>query len=414
MTSAEEVLQAWVPRGLLQLSHWPGHSVSADGLVAVELAWAGGRLLEPNVLAPGTPRPTCLVLPRLADPHVHLDKAFTWREAPNFSGTYEGALAANLQEHRSRTLEGVLARGETALRLACAHGLRALRSHIDSVGPGAHASWTALRDLTMRWRNVLELQLVALAPLDHWSSAEGRELAQMVADARGLLGGVLVPPFQTGAVRRQIRALLELAERFGCGIDLHIDEAGVQPGAGLQQLLAVLDQRPCAVPITCSHCSSLGLASAERQRRIAERLAQHQVAVVALPLTNGWLLGRQGDQTPMLKPLAPIRTLQRAGVTVAVGADNVADPWYPAGDLDPLALMASALPLTQLAPWERLGLAPFTTAAATVMGLDWSGLIAAEAPADLLVLEATDWSEVLRQPQRRVLVAGRWWSPSSR
>ena len=116
----------------------------------------------------------------------------------------------------------------------------------------------------------------------------------------------------------------------------------------------------------------------------------------------------------MLKPLAPIRALQRAGVTVAVGADNVADPWFPAGDLDPLSLMAAALPLTQLAPWERLGLAPFTSAPALAMGLTWTGLLEAGAPADLLVLEATDWSDVLRRPQRRVLVAGRWWPATSR
>ena len=414
VTAAMGALRAWVPRGLLQLDRWDGQPASGDGLVAVELAWTEGRLLSPRVLSDAEARPHSLALPRFADPHVHLDKTFTWSEAPNFNGTYDGALAANLQEHRSRTRAGVIERGERALSLACAHGLRALRSHIDSVGSGAAGSWSALLELRSRWSDAIELQLVALAPLDHWSSAEGMALAQEVGVNGGLLGSVLVPPFRAVDVRRHVHALLELAERVGCGIDLHIDEAGIQPAAGLNQLLAVLDQRRFSIPITCSHCSSLGLASTDQQRRIAERLAQHQVAVVALPLTNGWLLGRQGDQTPVLKPLAPIRALQRAGVTVAVGADNVADPWFPVGDLDPLSLMASALPLTQLAPWERLGLAPFTTAAAAAMGLAWTGLLEDGAPADLLVLEASSWSEALRRPARRVLVAGLWWSALSR
>ena len=414
VTAAMGALRAWVPRGLLQLDRWDGQPASGDGLVAVELAWTEGRLLSPRVLSDAEARPHSLALPRFADPHVHLDKTFTWSEAPNFNGTYDGALAANLQEHRSRTRAGVIERGERALSLACAHGLRALRSHIDSVGSGAAGSWSALLELRSRWSDAIELQLVALAPLDHWSSAEGMALAQEVGVNGGLLGSVLVPPFRAVDVRRHVHALLELAERVGCGIDLHIDEADIQPAAGLNQLLAVLDQRRFSIPITCSHCSSLGLASTDQQRRIAERLAQHQVAVVALPLTNGWLLGRQGDQTPVLKPLAPIRALQRAGVTVAVGADNVADPWFPVGDLDPLSLMASALPLTQLAPWERLGLAPFTTAAAAAMGLAWTGLLEDGAPADLLVLEASSWSEALRRPARRVLVAGLWWSALSR
>lgn len=102
-------------------------------------------------------------------------------------------------------------------------------------------------------------------------------------------------------------------------------------------------------------------------------------------------------------------------VCVAVGADNVADPWFPAGNFDPMALIASCLPLAQLAPWQRLGLMPFTTAAASLMDLAWDGVIAAGAPADLIVLDVGSWSEALmRPPERRILIGGRWWLPSNR
>ena len=157
------------------------------------------------------------------------------------------------------------------------------------------------------------------------------------------------------------------------------------------------------------------MLSPKRLQRLAEQMAAHRLQVVALPLTNGWLLGQSPEATPLRRPLAPIRQLQRAGVRVAVGGDNVADPWFPAGDFDPLALMASCIPLAQLAPWQRLGLSPFTTAAAAVMGLDWDGRIGADAPADLIVMEANSWSEALRRPsERRVLIEGRWWQPGRR
>ena len=98
-----------------------------------------------------------------------------------------------------------------------------------------------------------------------------------------------------------------------------------------------------------------------------------------------------------------------------MGGDNVADPWFPAGDLDPVALIAACLPLAQLAPWQRLGLSPFTTAAAQVLDLTWDGLIGASAPADLIVLQANTWSEALRRPpRRRILVAGLWWTGETR
>ena len=211
------------------------------------------------------------------------------------------------------------------------------------------------------------------------------------------------------------KALLVLADRFGCAVDLHIDEADRDPGAGLQQLLRVQEQLHCRQPITCSHASSLALLPQRQLRRLAERMADARLQVVALPLTNGWLLGRVPDATPVQRPLAPIQQLQRGGVRVAVGGDNVADSWFPGGDFDPLALMAASLPLAQLAPWQRLGLAPFTTAAAETMQLSWNGVLREGAPADLVVLQAGGWSDALRRPpQRQVLIAGRWWQPAKR
>ena len=130
-------LEAWVPRGLLtRAGDVLSARVSAEGLSPVRIYWQEGRLrsLEP---IDADFSPSRLVLPRLTEPHVHLDKAFTWLQAPNLQGTYGGALAANLQEHQERTAIVVRQRVEKALQLALRHGLRAMRSHVDSLGPGA-------------------------------------------------------------------------------------------------------------------------------------------------------------------------------------------------------------------------------------------------------------------------------------
>jgi cytosine deaminase len=355
-----------------------------------------------------------MLLPRLLEPHAHLDKAFSWSRYPNLSGTYAGAMAANLREHQTRTVEVVQERFERAMELIWRHGLRAVRTHIDSLGPGAQCSWDAILDGASRWQDRVTVQPVALVPVEHWGTSEGEQLAARVAASGGLLGGVISPPCSGRAPRQALKHLLALADRHGCGVDLHIDEASSEPAAGLFQLMRVLKRMTVSVPITCSHASSLSLLKPSALLRLAERMALHNIRVVALPLTNGWLLGRQDFATPLRRPLAPIRQLQRAGVCVAVGGDNVQDPWFPAGNFDPLALIAASLAQAQLAPWERLGLSPFTTAAARLMEMEWDGVIRVGAPADAMQLPVHSWAEALATPpERRLLVRGVWVQDST-
>ena len=358
-----------------------------------------------------------LALTPLVEPHAHLDKAFSAAAFPNRAGTMAAALAANQREYVQRSVEQVADRAERALERAWRNGVRAIRSHIDSVGPAAEPSWEALLAARERWRERLELQLVALAPMAHWLTAEGQALARRVAAGQGLLGGVIGPPYGQGAARRSadreaLLALLDLAERHGCGVDLHVDEADSCPGEGVAMVAQLVLEQRRAVAITCSHASSMALLPQRNCDRLADRLAAANIAVVALPTTNFWLLGRRPGRTPWRRPLAPIRSLQQAGVRLAIGGDNVQDPWYPGGDFDPIELLRWSAPLCQLMPWQRLGLAPFSTAASAVLELAWDGVVRLGAPADLVLLGAGSWGELLaRPPQRRVLRQGVWLPP---
>ena len=404
----------------------------ADGLVAVELQWQGGQIhaIRPLAAAAG---PLPLALTPLVEPHAHLDKAFSAAAFPNRDGTMAAALAANRRELAERTAEQVLARGEAALQRAWRQGLRAVRSHVDCIGveefgagglgaagPGADGlsaavdgSWQAMVELRRRWRDRLELQLVALVPLELWSSPAGEGLARRVAADGGWLGGVIGPPYGEGSGHaQQLLALASLGERHGVGLDLHVDESDRQPGRGVAALARLVLEQRLALPITCSHASSMSLLPAPAVERLAERLAAAELAVVALPTTNAWLLGREPERTPVRRPMAPIRSLQRAGVRLAIGGDNVQDAWFPGGDFDPLALLAFTAVVAQLPPWQRQGLAPYTTTASAVLGLAWDGVLRQGGPADLVVLAARHWGELLaRPPQRRVLRAGRWLEP---
>ncbi len=404
-----QTFEGLVPRGLLRTDDIQDYSVNNEGLCAVRIKFDGNKISFIERINHKDTNDAVIVLPRLLEPHTHLDKAFTWNNFPNLKGTYTSALAANFEEHKSRTYLSVKRRLERALGLALENGIRAVRTHVDSFGYLKESTWQAFSEIKLTWKKQIDLQLVALVPIEYWSTSGGKDLALKISELGGLLGGVLVPPFNHKTSNEALCHLLDLADQLNCGIDLHIDESHIEPAAGLRQLLKVLHHKKKKLNITCSHCSSMGLLSQDTLNHIAEKLSEYGVKVIALPLTNAWLLGRKQGETPVQRPFAPIRQLQAAGVSVAVGGDNVQDAWFPAGCLDPLALMSSSLPIAQLAPWERLGLAPFTTAASRVMDLTWDGTIFVGAPADLIVLNASSWAEALASPpKRKVLINGKW------
>ena len=401
-SSGQGSIEAWFPRGLV----CNGEDVlsspaTPEGLCPLRISWEMGRINNIEVIENYNEISQKLVLPRFVEPHTHIDKGFTWQKFPNLAGTYERALEENLREHKLRTPEVVRIRATKALRLALKNGVRAIRTHIDSFGIVGEQSWDVVNNLKIEWQNLIELQCVALVPLEYWSCQEGTLLAMKVSNQGGFLGGVLVPPFDRKKAYRDLLNLINLANKIDCGIDLHIDEASIFPGEGIQLLTRALDSIDCKVPITCSHLSSMAFLSHRRLKHLSDRLAHHNISVIALPLTNAWLLGRQERATPLKRPLAPIRQLQQAGISVAIGGDNIQDPWFPLGNLDPILLMSSSMTITQLAPWERLGLSAYITSAPSLMGLEWDGTIRRDAPADFVVFEASSWSEAMSSNSSR-------------
>ncbi len=403
-------LEAFFPRGLVcGVNDISNVQVTEDGLCPLRFEWENGIISNIEIILHHPAKSLNLALPRLIEPHAHIDKSFTWTKAPNLRGTYQGALEANLKEIETRTDSDVIRNANSALKLSLSNGIRALRSHVDSQGHDPLRFWEVLIDLRKKWESLIDLQLVALVPIDFWGTHDGYRFAQRIASMQGLLGGVIVPPFNYTKVRSSLITVLRFADEFGCGLDLHIDESYLSPGKGLQLLLSVLDEMKVSIPITCSHCSSMSLLPPRNLRKLADRLLIHNINVIALPLTNSWLLGRKSLHTPIRRPVAPVSELQQAGIAVGIGGDNVQDPWLPIGNYDPITLMAFSLPLLQLAPWQRVGLAPFTTAAAKIMNLEWDSVFRKGCPADLVLFEASNWSDLLSmRSTRNILIDGQW------
>ena len=399
-------LQVLIPRNLCEFEHEINIHVNNEGLSPVEISWDQGFVSNIQSFKEENKLINNVLFPRFVESHAHFDKSFSWMNYPNLKSDYENALSVNLEEHITRTANTVVKRAEKSLNLAIKFGYRAIRTHIDTYNLQDREIWPKLFDLQKRYSDLLSLQFVSLAPIDFWGTKEGDLLAKNFNLNNGILGGVLVPPFDRSRITKSLSDMLLLAKKYKLEVDLHIDESSIEPASGMKILLNTIDKLNTKVKVTCSHSSSLLLLKDNDLTKLAKKMADKDLKVIALPLTNFWLLNRQSKNT-LSRPVAPIKQLQKSFIDVSIGSDNVQDPWYPFGNFDPFYLMSHAMPMLQLNPWDRLSLSAIFNSPSRLLNLNWDGVVKKGCPADFVIVEGNCWGDIFSgNIKRKIIIKG--------
>jgi cytosine deaminase len=341
-----------------------------------------------------------LLLPAPAEPHAHLDKAFT---AERFDGPAPDLMTAIERWHAHRAtlpVEDISERARAAALETLARGATAIRTHVDvgeGIGVRGVEALVAVRD---ELRGLVDMQVVALAyPVAGEAGADNRRLlceaAEMGVD---LVGGA---PHVTVDPSGDLRVALEVAKRYGIGVDLHTDER-LDESHGLEELCQACEDG-FSLPTTASHCVSLGTRPAETQAEIAALVARAGIGVVTCPLTNLLLQGRAiARLTP--RGLTGIHALLDAGATLAAGGDNVQDVFNPIGCGDPLQTSQLVMAAGQQDAEVAYGLV--SEGARAVMGLP-PVRVEPGAPAELLAVRARSLTHAIATvTEDRVVIRG--------
>ena len=290
-----------------------------------------------------------LALPAPAEIHAHLDKALLTRESPALI-TGGGLLSAIEQMKMVEPDQATtLARARRAVEQMVQNGYTLIRTHVDITGRTGLSSMLALLELKA-WAtsvDLVDMEIVGLfgSPITGLAGASNRSLlAEAVKAGIDAVGGC---PWLDPRPREALDLLAEAAAAEGLPLDMHTDET-TDPGVLTITDLIDIEHAGFADPITASHCVSLASQSPPVLDDLAERLAAAGITVAALPQTNLYLQGWEGG-APIPRAVAPIRRLASAGVRIAVGQDNVADPFYPLGRMDALETASLAVASAHLA-----------------------------------------------------------------
>ena len=106
------------------------------------------------------------------------------------AGSFASALTAvETDRNRHWNAEDLYRRMEFGLKSAYAHGSSAIRTHIDAFGEQAKISLEAFSALRHDWADRITLEAAALVTLDYYRTPAGEQLADLMAEVGGCLGG---------------------------------------------------------------------------------------------------------------------------------------------------------------------------------------------------------------------------------
>jgi cytosine/adenosine deaminase-related metal-dependent hydrolase len=347
----------------------------ADGVIAAISA------SDPTPAAPCRDLAGRLLLPALADGHLHLDKSFIgqpWR--PHRPGETIAARIAAERAERALLGRSVKERALLLVERVIGFGTLALRSHVDIDEVIGLDHVLALLELRQDLGERVDLQLVAFP-----QSGVNRRVAELMEEALRLgvdLVGGLDPAGIDGDIEAQLAVLFGLAERYQRPIDIHLHDPGTLGAFELKRIAARTIAAGMQGRVAVSHAFALGQLAADEFDRTVLALAEAGVAIMS-----------NGPATDAMPPLARLRA---AGVTLFGGCDNIRDGWSPFGSGD--ALQRAAI-IAERANWRgddeiEAAFAMLTDGSRSVMGLPPVTLTVGS-PADLIALDAGSIAEAV-------------------
>ena len=351
-----------------------------------------------------------IVLPALVEPHAHLDKGQVYPRAKP-DGTLYGGHSATMRDRAHWTERDIGLRMEFGLRCAYAHGVAAIRTHIDSVqGEHAERGFAVLGRMRETWRDRIVLQGVAITPMDSYLGPLGRQLADLAARAGDVLGGV-TDAWEAGVPYERLDAALDvmfaLAGERGLDVDLHVDQTGNLDAFTIPNIARAKMRAKFEGKVVCDHCVNLSLQPDEVIQQTLALAREAGLSFTSMPTPMMYLLDRRPGRTPKWRGVTAVQEILAAGLPFAVGGDNCRDGWFPFGDHDMLDTFKQAVRVFQTDADLGGFLKAATTAPADMMRLPELGRLGVGLPAKLIVLSAKSLNTMMCRDQADRIVLDR-------
>ncbi|KYZ75803.1 N-acyl-D-amino-acid deacylase [Anaerosporomusa subterranea] len=359
------------------------------GMDAAEIIEADGRVL----------------IPGLVESHLHLDKALIADRKPNRSGTLQEAITVTAALKPSFTKEDVRERAEKALQMIIKNGATHVRTHSEFDPAGGFTGFKVILELKEKYKHVIDMQVVAF-PQEGIMKAPGTEAMMHEAVKMGadVVGGI---PYNDFSANDHIDLVFEIAKKYQMPLDFHQDFKDDIAGTSIEYLCRKTIAEGYQGRVSVGHMTSLGAFPPDQLHPLLELMAEAQINVMCLPATDLHLGGRN-DTYNVRRALTPVRALNKAGVNVCLGSNNIRNAFTPYGNGDLFQIAMLAIPTAHLGGADDLPsvLPMITTRVAKALNISNYGLKEG-CNADVVLLDTKKVSDaIIDLPDKLYVIKG--------
>ncbi|MDX6153491.1 amidohydrolase family protein [Marinococcus sp. PL1-022] len=282
-----------------------------------------------------------IMLPTFTDIHTHLDKAYTYEQIPNKTGTLVEAIENYKELAGEFEVENIKKRMKKVLEQALANGTGRMRTHINvNSGPGGLKALQTACGLKAEYKNLIDLQVIAMIadPIEELKEDSSFLLSLIKNDIDGVGGA----PHLSENCTEEIKILFAFAAEYQMLIDLHVDEQDDPAVRSIEEIIAQVKHYKYQRKTTVGHLCTLSAMETNEALSIIKEIVGESINIVTLPAANLCLQGRD-DQKNVRRGTTRVKEFLANNACIAAASDNINDPFHPFGNADMLltALMSA-------------------------------------------------------------------------
>lgn len=338
-----------------------------------------------------------LVTPPFCDPHMHLDATLSvGKPRYNMSGTLIEGIRVWGERKKTLEKETVVRNAIDVIKWEVANGSMFLRTHVD-ITDVTGVALAALLEVREAVKEYADVQLVAFPQDCIFTFPEAPRLMEQAIEAGcEVVGGLPYFELSPEDGLREVKFVFELAEKHGLMVDIHCDENTDDQSRYLEYIAREAIVRGMGGRVTASHTTAMHNYNNDYAGKVIGNIKRAGMNMITNPFANSCLQNRT-DGYPRRRGHTRVDELLAAGVNVAIGSDDIMDPWYPMGKGSPLSGAQLLMNYAQLSGYSQIPqlFDMITCNAAKLMMLDGYGIREGN-HANLVILDAQSEFDAIR------------------